>query len=248
MNKKPKILLFDIETFANLAYVWGKYEQNVIDYEKEWYMLCFAYKWLDESSTKTVGLPHFPKSYKKDSEDDRVLCYELWKLFDEADIVIAHNGRSFDVKKANARFAYHGFPPPSPYKIVDTKEVAKKYFKFNSNKLDDLGAHFGLGRKIDTGGFDLWRGCVKGDMASWNRMLRYNRQDVILLEKIYKKLLPWMTNHPNLAQLNGDRIACPNCGSNNVQKRGIKYGYQSWWCIDCHAWPKSAIKEGSQIK
>jgi len=238
-TKKAKILLFDIETMANLAWVWGKYEQNVIDYEMEWYMLCFAYKWLGEKQTHVVGLPDF-SSYKKNKEDDKKLITALWDLFNEADVIVAHNGDAFDIKKANARFLYHGLTPPEGYKTVDTKLVAKRYFQFNSNKLDDLGQLLGLGRKIDTGGFELWKGCALGDMASWKKMMNYNKQDVVLLEKVYLKLLPWMVNHPNLNLLNGTLCSCSNCASTNLQKRGFSITRtakrQRYQCMDCGAW------------
>lgn len=239
-KKQTKILLFDIETMANLAWVWGKYEQNVIDYEMEWYMLCFAYKWLGESKTHVVGLPDFP-SYRRDPENDKKLVLALWNLFNEADIIIAHNGDAFDIKKANARFIYHGLTPPAGYRTIDTKLIARKYFKFNSNKLDDLGALLGLGRKIDTGGFELWKGCALGDMKSWKKMMDYNKQDVVLLEKVYYKLRPWMTTHPNLNLTEGTLNCCPNCSSSRIQSRGtmvvgrvsIRRRYQ---CQDCGSW------------
>lgn len=244
---KARILLFDIETMANLAYVWGKYEQDVIAVKRHWYMLTFAYKWLDENKTYVYGLPDFPL-YKKDKYSDKDLVKKLWDLFSEADIIIAHNGNSFDIKKANARFIKHKFKPPFPSKYIDTKLEAKKYFKFDSNKLDDLGDYFGIGRKINTGGFELWLGCEAGDKASWEKMKKYNIQDVILLEKVYKEMLPYMTQHPNLAIFQGERIACRKCGSNRVQKRGIKFDKQNWWCRDCDGWSQSTIKEGSQVR
>ena len=40
-----KVLFYDIETAPNLAYVWGQYDQNVIQQFREWYMMCFSYKW-----------------------------------------------------------------------------------------------------------------------------------------------------------------------------------------------------------
>jgi len=250
-QNKLKILLFDIETFANQAFVWGKYEQNVIAYNKEWFMLSYAYKWYGEKKTHVVSLPDF-QLYKKDKEDDRQLVQTLWELFDEADIVIAHNGNSFDVKKSNARFLFHGLPAPSPYKKIDTKLVAKRYFNFNSNKLDDLGNYFGVGRKIETGGWELWEGCWRGDLKAWKKMCYYNKQDVILLEQVYLKMLPYITNHPNIALLNGDRVACPNCGSIKVQKRGFTYTRvsknQRWQCQGCASWHQSPIKDGKQIR
>lgn len=119
---KPKVLLFDIETMANLVYVWGKYEQNVIAYERHWYMLTFAYKWLGDKKTYVKSLPDY-SMYKKDKYNDIELIKDLWKLFDEADIIIAHNGNSFDIKKANARFIKHKLKPPSPYRSVDTIQI-----------------------------------------------------------------------------------------------------------------------------
>lgn len=249
-NNKSRVLLFDIETMANLAYVWGKYEQNVIAYDQHWYMITFAWKWLGEKKTQVLGLDDF-KGYKKGSPDDKQLVQALWKLFDEADVVIAHNGKSFDVKKTNSRFAKYGMPPPSPYKIIDTKLEARKYLKQDSNKLDDLGDYFGIGRKINTGGFELWLGCEAGDNKSWDKMKKYNIQDVVLLEKVYLHLLPWMTSHPNLAAMNGDKEGCPNCGSLNMKKRGTAITQsgekQRWQCRDCASWHQSSTKF-SQIR
>lgn len=246
-NDKLKVLLFDIETAPNLGYIWGKYEQDVIEYKKEWHMLCFAYKWLGERGVYAYSLPDFKKEYKKDPEDDSALVKRLWSLFNEADIIIAHNGNSFDVKKTNARFVKHNLLPPEPYKTIDTKLVAKRYFNFNSNKLDDLGNYLGLGRKIQTGGFELWKGCMSGDRKSWNKMVSYNKQDVVLLEKVYQKLKPWMNNHPNIALLNDDKHACPNCGSENIHRRGIATTRvskrQRYQCQDCGAW-----SQGESVK
>ena len=239
-NKEPRILFFDIETAANLAYVWGKYEQNVIDYEREWYMLSFAYKWND-GVTRAFALPDFDL-YRKDPLNDRDLIRKLWELFDEADIIVAHNGDAFDIKKANARFLFHGLNPPSPYKTIDTKKWAKKYFQFNSNKLDDLGKLLNVGRKIKNEGFDLWLGCIKGDTRSWLKMIQYNKGDVDLLHRVYKKLRGWATNHPSMGVLKDKGHTCPVCGSHNLQKRGFgvtKVGkYQRYQCLDCGAWSR----------
>lgn len=242
---KTKVLLYDIETMANLAYVWGKYEQDVVAYEKEWYMLSFAYKWLGEEKTHVVSLPDF-KTWKKDKTNDKELVSTLWKLFDEADIIIAHNGNSFDQKKSNARFIVHGLPAPSPYRQIDTKLVAKRYFNFNSNKLDDLANVLGLGRKIKTGGFDLWLGCASGDINSWKMMCSYNKQDVILLEKVYLKLRGWIANHPSLGILTGERGLCPACRSSKLQKRGFgvkgnSTKVQRLQCQDCGGWTSEKL-------
>jgi uncharacterized protein YprB with RNaseH-like and TPR domain len=244
--KKQKILIYDIEISPSLGYVWAKWETNVLDYKKEWYILSFSAKWLGEKKIVTKGLCDY-KSYSKDKEDDKEITKDLWKLFDEADIIIAHNGDSFDIKKTNARFIYHELDPPSPYKTVDTKKVAKRYFSFNSNSLNDLCKHFNFGQKEHTGGFELWKGCMSGDKKAWKTMLTYNKQDVVLLEKLYMKLRSWHTSHPNLKTFNEEQPVCKICSSDKMQKRGFGVNkstkYQRFQCQDCGAWDKGTGKK-----
>lgn len=241
MSKTPKtkVLFLDVENSPNLSYTWGKYEQNVIDFKKEWYMLSFAYRWLGVGSIGAYSLPDF-KLYKKDKTNDIELLKELWKLLDEADIIIGHNLDRFDLRKTNARFLAHGLGVPSPYKTVDTLKVAKKYFFLNSNKLDHVCKYLNIGGKIKTGGFDLWLACMSGDKSAWARMIKYNKNDISLTEKLYEKLKPWIASHPNVNVLTGKKDACPKCASSKVQSRGYviaggnkKRKYQ---CQSCGGW------------
>ena len=61
-----KILYYDIETAPNLAYVWGQYQQDVIEHEREWYIMCVSYRWEHQKRTKVCSLIDFPKEYEKD--------------------------------------------------------------------------------------------------------------------------------------------------------------------------------------
>lgn len=244
MQETPaKILFLDIETAPSLGWVWGKWQQNVIDFKTDWYMLSFAYKWAHENQVHVLGLNDF-KSYKRDTENDKQLLKALWKLLDEADIVIAHNGDSFDLPKINTRMLTHKMRPPTPYKTVDTLRIAKKAFAFDSNKLDDLGRYLGVGRKLPHTGFHLWRGCMNGDTGSWDLMKQYNAHDVELLEQVYYIMRPWDKNHPNV---NKGQQACPKCGSYNVQRRGFSYTLlrkkQRFQCSNCAGWFEGSAKK-----
>lgn len=245
LKKKPKVLVFDIETFANLSFTWGKWEQNVIDFEREWFVLCFCYKWLGEKTVHSVALPDF-NLYKKDKFNDYEVILAMWKLFDEADIVLAHNGDKFDIKKMYSRFLYHKLPPPSPFKSIDTLKIARSKFALNSNKLDDIGRYLGIGRKMVHTGWDLWKRCSLGEDKAWQEMIAYNKQDVILLEKVYNAFLPYITNHPNLNLYSNTTHSCPNCGSKNIQKRGFAVTrvnkMQRYQCQDCAAWSQGTDK------
>lgn len=234
---EPKILLIDLETSPNISYTWyGKYEVDVIDFIEEGYILSFAYKWLGKP-VKAYSLKDFKMNKKK-------LIQKLWEVFNEADIIIAHNGKQFDIKWANRAFVYYGFKTPSPYKVIDTLTLARSKFKFNSNRLNDLGKYLGLGTKIETGGFQLWKKCMSGDRSAFNQMVKYNKQDVVLLEKVYIKLRPFMTNHP---KVNLEYDECEHCKSKNIISQGYKslvggFKRQQFQCKDCGHWFSSKKK------
>ena len=242
MKSPSRIVFVDIETAPSLGYVWGKWEQNVIEFKQDWYILSFSYKVFGEKKIYTRSLIDY-SGFAKDKENDEALVNDLWKIFDEADIIIGHNVDKFDIRKTNSRFLSHKLPPPRPYKTVDTLKIAKRVFKFDSNKLDDLGRYLGLGRKLPHTGFHLWLGCMQGDTKSWDLMKKYNAQDVALLEKVYMLMRPWSTTHPNVNQ---GQIACPKCGSTNTQKRGFSYTLlrqkQRFQCHGCGGWFEGSAK------
>ncbi len=245
---KTRCLIYDIETAPIIGTVWGKYEQNLIWTIQDWYILGFSWRWLGEKKKTQSCFMHTYKLYKKDPSSDYEVVKKLHELFNEADIIVAHNGNSFDQKKAQARMIIHGFDPPSPYQQIDTKLVAKRSFNFTSNKLDDLGTYFGYGNKMKTDK-DLWRKCMAGDLKAWSYMQRYCDRDVELLEKIYLKMRPWDKQHPNMANIEGRPKTCPKClsdkgmqGSGNIYtKTGV---FQRFQCKSCGSY--SRLRKGEK--
>jgi ribosomal protein S27AE len=134
----------------------------------------------------------------------------------------------------------HDLLPPSAYKEVDTLQVARRHFKFTSNRLDSLAKQLGIGEKLEHGGFDVWKAIIeRRDPAAWKLMRRYNKHDVVLLEQLYLRLRPWMDQHPNLALISDKPRACPKCGAaqTKIKSRGWRY-YQvtkrrAFRCNDC---------------
>jgi DNA polymerase elongation subunit (family B) len=235
----PRTLLIDIETFPRLGYYWHEHRPyNIIQQIEGTVICCVSAKWLG-GKQDTFALPDFPK-YRAGSRDDARLMKHLWNLLDEAEIVIAHNGDRFDIKKINARMTQLGLPPYAPFLSVDTLKEAKKIGSYDSHRLNFLAKIHGHGEKVDTGGQALWFRCMEGDEAAWRKMRRYNAQDVILLEKIYLDLRPWMKKHPNMGMYqNGDAV-CPKCGSGKLQARGYQVTasrkYPRFQCVACGSW------------
>lgn len=246
MRKEPKVLLFDIENSPILSANWGVYDQNAVWIEQDWFLLSFSYKWLGEKKIHHHSLNEYP-GFKKDPTNDKKLVQDLWKLFEEADVIVAHNGDRFDIRKANAKFLEHKLPVPSSYKTVDTLKIAKKYFYLTQNKLDYLADLLGIGRKIQTGGYQLWRSCMAGDEKAWKLMNKYCDHDVRLLEEVYLELRKWHTSHPDLTLYTGERGNCKHCQGKRLQKRGFEYlkvkVFQRLFCLDCGSWQR-----GEEVK
>lgn len=234
---RPKTLFFDIETAPIEGWSWEMRESDVVAVKRPTYMLAWAAKWQGSNRIIARVLPDYP-GYKKDKTNDGALVSELRDLLCSADVVIAHNA-DFDVKKANARFLANGLQPPSPFKTFCTLKLARKAFRFDSNRLDALGGYLGVGRKVKHTGIHLWLKCMEGDEAAWLMMRRYNKQDVNLLERVFQKMRGYATNYPD-ANMWSRAECCPVCQSGHIQQRGTnvsKAGHRlRFQCRACGNW------------
>jgi uncharacterized protein YprB with RNaseH-like and TPR domain/predicted RNA-binding Zn-ribbon protein involved in translation (DUF1610 family) len=194
------------------------------------YVLCYAAKWQGE---KDIFFDSVQKSKPKS------MLKGIHGLLNEADAVVHYNGTKFDIPTLNKEFILYGYNPPSPYKQIDLLRVVRSNFRFPSNKLDYVAQRLGLGKKHEHEGHELWVKCMNGDKDAWKRMEDYNVQDVVLLEQLYHKLLPWIKNHPN-QNLFAESVVCPTCGSHHLQKRGTAIStagvYQRYQCKSCGSW------------
>jgi hypothetical protein len=237
----PKVLIYDIETAPLLGYVWGLWENNVAlnQIHTDWHILSWSAKWLGAPPNEVM---YMDQRHAKNVEDDREILRTIWQLLDQADVVITQNGKSFDQKKLNARFVLNGFQPPSSYKHIDTKIIASKHFGFTSNKLaymtDKLCVKY---KKLDHAkfsGFELWKQCLAGNIKAWEEMETYNKHDVLSLEELYTKLIPW-DNSVNFNLYTDECELTCKCGSEEFIKNGFYYTnvgkFQKYRCKKCGA-------------
>jgi uncharacterized protein YprB with RNaseH-like and TPR domain len=242
----PKILFFDIETAPMAGAVWSLWQNNVglNQIERDWYVLSWAAKWQHEDKVM-----YQDKSNTWDTEDDKDLLQDIWKLLDEADIVVGQNSKRFDEKKLNARFILNGMKPPSSYRSIDTLEIAKRHFGFTSNKLeymtDKLCKRY---KKLNHGkfaGYELWKQCLKGNPEAWLEMFEYNVNDVLSLEELYDILKPWYKSHPNLnVYHSGSEVIC-SCGNDDFTHSGYHYTnlskFDKFKCTSCGAETRGSV-------
>jgi len=234
----PRVLLLDIETSPVLASVWRLFKENIglNQINLDWHLLSYSAKWLGSEEVF-----YNDQRYQEDITNDTNLLLDLWALLDEADIVITQNGKKFDIPKIKSRMIINGLKPFSPVKHIDTLIIAKSTFGFTSNKLeymtDALCSDTKKSKHSKFPGFELWKECLNGNMEAWEEMEVYNKDDVISLEELYKKLSPWSDRLPNFSlYTKEDKFMC-NCGSHNIVTNGYVYTdvskFQGYVCQDC---------------
>ena len=231
-----------------LAYVWERYQTNVVAVERDRHLLTLAWHFLgDKEKPQAIGLDDFPR-YKEEPFNDFDLADKAQALLTEADVVCGHNAIEFDIKILQGRMLEHSLAPPSPFQTVDTLKVVRSKFGFTSNKLGDLCRQLDVGVKADTGGIGTWLGCLHGDPKAWTTMKRYNIQDVAITEKLYGMVSPWSpkSGTPNLATLTGERKACPRCASTlGMVVRGYAFTgvtkFVRYQCSACGGYSRSRV-------
>lgn len=234
---EARILCIDIETRPHLIYAWSLFDLRVgLDQIVEHgSTICWAAKWYGEPTVMFASVHH-------DGYDEMIA--EAWRLLDSADIVVGYNHRAFDLKHLHREFVKVGYGPPSPHRDIDLLTVARRRFKFTSNKLDNVAAELEIGRKLPHAGFQLWRDCMDGDAKAWGTMRRYCKHDVVLTEQLYDRLRPWVPGHPNLNLYRGITVSgCHACGSSDLEDAGFKYtatrAYAQFRCTVCGAYSQT---------
>jgi len=236
-----KILLLDVETAPNIVHVWGLWNQNVATNQiiKRGYTICWAARWFGDRKIM------FSSRYE---DTPRAMVKKVWNLINEADAVVHYNGTKFDMPTLNTEFLIHGLPPPSPYKNIDLYQVCKKKFRVASYKLDFIVQMLEIGKKVPHKGHQLWIDCMNGVESARQTMKRYNKHDITILESLYRKLVAWISGHPNQNVYNDDGVrVCVNCGSKHVNRKAYTFTsvgkYKRYRCMDCGKWMRGRFTQ-----
>lgn len=233
-TNKPKILYYDIEWKPAKAYIWRCWDENIgpdqlID---DGGLLCFCAHWEGE------------KNYEFLSEWEhgrQRMAERLLELFSEADAVITYNGDRYDIPKTYGEILLANLTPPPPPTSIDLIKTVKK-MGFVMNRLAYIGPLLSVGGKVKHEGFKLWTAVLDGDVKAQARMTKYCIQDVKLLVALYKRIKPFIKNHPHMGLTKS--CACGACGSKNVQSRGYRrtksFKIQRLQCQTCGSWSDGA--------
>jgi len=212
-------LFFDIETSPNVVLCWRTgynltiTPDNII---KERAIICIAYKWENDNEVHSLNWDAH--------QDDKAMLQKFAKIVAQCDEMVFHNGDRFDLPWIRTRCLYHRIQAIPDRTTVDTLKIAKARFNFNSNKLAYIAKYLGLPTKIQTE-YNLWKGIVLDKNKKCMRdMVTYCKQDVRVLENVYKELARLAPAKTHAGVLSGlDAWTCPNCVSDQVYQSKVRF-------------------------
>lgn len=232
-----KVLAWDIETSPHEVYRWGLFDQSPVGLSqiiRPGGVMCFAARWLGEPKSALVT-----KSVHYDGHQEMVQY--AWDLLNEADALLSWNGKGFDTRRMQTEFTMLGMTKPEPWAEIDMLKDVRREFAFPSNKLEYVAQTL-LGKgKVSHEGFGLWLKCLAGDPKAWDRMLKYNAQDVHLLIELYEYLKGWIKT-PNARLFGSSECTKAGCDG-TLAKEGTRTTlvgvYQRYKCNKCGSWSTS---------
>jgi hypothetical protein len=244
-EKKFKRLFFDIETSPNIVFSWNIGYNLNISYENiltERAVICICYKYEHDKNVKYLTW---------DKGNDVEMLKEFSKILNEADEVIGHNCDKYDIKWFRTRCLKFGISVTPYITSIDTLKEAKKYFRFNSNRLDYIGQYLGVGKKMETGGFQLWKDIVmKNSKLAMTTMVQYCKQDVMLLEEVYHKFNPYIKHKTYIGKLTDveSKGICPECDSDKIHKHKLRVSAagrytQQYKCASCGKYHSVSVRK-----
>ncbi len=219
MEPKFKRLFFDIETSPNMVFSWNVGNKLSIGYDniiQERAIICICWKWEHEKKVHSLTW---------DKGCDKKMLEKFIKVMNEAGEILGHNSINFDEKWVRTRCLFHNIPMFPSYQSLDTLRLARSGFRFNSNRLDYIGKYLNLGEKMDNGGLRTWKEIVlNNSQVAMDRMVKYCKKDVLLLENIYKRLKRYTHHKTHIGVIMGKgKCSCPECGSDKTHVSKTRY-------------------------
>jgi hypothetical protein len=242
-TKHPRKLFWDTETSLMVFAGWqpGKQYVGTKQIIKEREVVCIGYAF-DEDAPQVLVFDLEKYDFTaRDDDADRAMLEKFSTIYSQADLVIGHNIKAFDIAVVRSRLIRYGLPDLAPVLIDDTLSRTKA-IGFSGHSLDYISRFLGVEEKKEHP-YELWMNILlKKDPEAMQKMVTYCGGDVAHNRDVYKRLLPYIGSSLNLSVFHGRSTICPNCGkSGGLVRRGHRYGkvgkYNRYFCKHCKTYP-----------
>ncbi|MCL4326561.1 MAG: ribonuclease H-like domain-containing protein [Candidatus Thermoplasmatota archaeon] len=220
-----KYIIFDIETVPLSTEELMKKQllEYLLDKQtKNWYMSPLL------SKIVAVGIKHpdiepeiFMAKSEKGIEGEKEIIMQYWKILENRDIevIVTYNGYRFDIPYMNIKSMIYGIKPSRIIEnISNIDRIVNKRtsgsiihldcFQIFSGSFDSSSfswlSLYSVAKAIDVNipdtpsyGSEVYEYYKKGDLTS---IERHNKEDLIVLEDVYKKITPYIESYIGLSE------------------------------------------------
>lgn len=159
-------------------------------------VLCMSYE-----SSEEPGVIHTlrtdelnPKDWKRGVRgNDREIVKQANEVIRNHDIIVAHNGRFFDIPFLRTRAIVHRLAPLHDMVIVDPVRVARSKLRFQRNSLQRILDTLHIGEKKTPLDLSVWMDVLhNGNQAGMNEIVEHCEADVRALSAMLPTVRPFI--------------------------------------------------------
>lgn len=124
---------------------------------------------------------------------DRKIVGQLLEELNQYDILVTFNGAFFDFAWMNSKAIEYGFGRlHADIKHIDLFFTCRRHLKIHNKSLDSVCSYLGIEGKTHLVG-KRWRRAMVGIRADLGYVREHNRQDVIILERLFDRVKSYIT-------------------------------------------------------
>ena len=215
-TRPNKIMVYDIETSRNKAWVWwsGKqyiHSSQLIDEPR---IITVAWKWLGDDKVNHLTWDN--------NHSDRTLMEKFLTEYNKADMIIGYNNDRFDNRWINARAMKYDLDVNTHVRSFDIMKEEKRVFRTVGYSMAYMASFANVTHKQGHEGIHMWNMIQTGSPSEQEeylqKMVDYNVGDIVATEELYFRLRKYFGHKTHLGVLNGgERFSCPDTGSLNVE-------------------------------
>lgn len=240
-------LYWDIEIVPNMGTFWESGWRCRVPWTnitKERQIVCIAAQW--EHGKRIMSWDW------GDDMDDGDLLRSFAEVANTADELVAHNGDRYDKRMFAGRCLKHGILLDPNIKQFDTFQVAKRRFKLNSYSLAYIAHYCGIKATKSDMEYEDWIRVLEGNKTALRKMVKYCKQDIVVLREVYDKIAPYHNPKTHIGVLNRlDRWTCPHCASDRVHQSKrrpsaagiVRYQFQCQSCGSYYSLSETVRKQ-----
>jgi len=137
-----------------------------------------------------------PEEIKNKHIRDKNVIKQFCNDVRQFDVIVVYYGKDYRnrhdlpfLRTRAVKWGIKNFPLWKEKHVIDVYDIIRNKFKLYKNRMEDACRVFNISCKAHPLNPDVWQDALTGDTKALNYILTHNIEDVLSLEKLYKKVI-----------------------------------------------------------